>query len=693
MSTAFRIQTYPELRATMFAWLRFYQGDAVDLREGSVIRTILEAAAFMDAEQFVQMARLLDLFSLEKCVGDDVDRRALDFGAGLVARLRRRPANTSICKISVSDGRLLVRAVLTGDVLPAAVTFIVNDATAFPTSGALILDRGTERAEQIVYTRAGNSFTVVAPVTGLVYAHALGAEALRVATRTVLAAPCVIGDTVVTVLLGTGAAWPVTGTLILERATVREEYRTYTRVGDTFTVAATTFAHALDTDVVLSTSGSSRSISADTVCYVPASSSSKQVNFSVVTPGVLLDGDFTSDLIDVISVDVGAATRVGSATITQWTAAPFAGATVLNPIAATRGADREQDGPFRKRLRNELQSLSKGTPLALETLTSGLEDPLTKSSVAFVEIVEPVSPGTSLLYISDGTSTFTLDQRAFIGRDILIRDAEVGDRRGRLGQYGPYAVSASLPVTPRIFKSLQRGEATSVGIGVLTDLAQALTVNAHVGQFLKTDDDQFYEISSNTATAFTLFGGATPSLGAYSVFDLAVAPLVPDVDFVFNESTGDLELTTGLLAHDALIAASDGASVSEGAYLYSSGLAAYVQRAVNGDRTDFDTFPGIRAAGTKVVLRAPAVIASTFIIKIIPKRGFSDAQVGDGVRETVQAYVNSLGIGENVYVSEVIRLIKGLADIEDVTMIAPTTNLTVPSGQILRITSDDVVLV
>lgn len=692
MATAFRLKTFPEILTTMFARSRSLLGADVDLNVGSVLRTILEAAALQDADQYVQISRLLDLFSIDTAQGDDLDRRALDFGADVFTGLRRRPANTSIAKISVGDGTLLVSTTISVDVLAGATTFTVVDGSLFPTSGAVALERGTERSETIVYTRVGNTFTVVYPTTGLASSHAIGGEVLRIATSSTLAADIAASATTVTLATGTGAAWPTSGNVILERNTVREELLAFTRVGDVLTVPPTTFAHAINTSAILSTNGSNRTINAGLICYVPATESSKQINFRVVTTGTLLDGDYTSDLIDVVSEDVGADTRVGSHSITRWASVPFANATVTNPIAAARGADRESDSAYRQRIRNFIQSLTRATPLSIETLVAGVTDPSTNASVAFVQIVEPVTPGASDLYITDGTSTFTLGQKVFLGRDVLIRDAETDDKRGRLGQYGPFGYSISAPVTPRLFRSVERGVGTSVGADYLEDTTQAMTPAAYVGMYLKTDDDQFYLITANTAIRFTISaGGATPSLGSYSVFDFASPPLTPGTDFQFNEATGDVELTTGLLKHDGLVAASDGASPSVGAYTYSTGLAAYVQRVVNGDPNDFDNFPGLRAAGTKVVVKAPTVITRTFTIKIVPARGFSDAQVSDSVKTSVQTYVNSQY--RNILISEIIRRVKELPGIDDVALIDPVSNVTVPNGQIMRITADNVVIV
>ncbi len=686
MTTAFRLKTFPEILANMLARAQALFGTDIDLNTGSVFRTIFETAAISDADIYVQIGKLLDLRNLDAARGDDLDALARIYGSDIFTDLQRRAANTSISKITVGDGALLASTVIAADAFIGDSTFSVVDGSGFPTSGAVTLDRGTAQSEDVIWTRAGNVFTVIYPLTGLATSHQAGGTVLFISTRSTLAAGVIVAATTLQLAPGTGAAWSTAGQVIIDRGTPFEETIAFTRVGDTLTVTPTAFAHNTNAILIQSTFGSSRAVTAGLQPFVPASDFSAQINFRVTIGGVLLDGDLTSDLIDVESVNVGEDTRTGSNTITRWQALPFANATVTNPIAATRGSDREEDDPYRQRIKDFVQSLTRATPLSIETAVSGLIDPITGQAVAFAQIIEPVSPGTSYIYITDGTATFSLTQVPFIGRDVIIRDAEVSDQRGHLGQYGPFSI-------PRLFVSVQRGVATSVGFNYLEDTAQAMVVNAYAGMWLKTDDDQFRQVVSNTAIRFIFASGDVPSLGSYSVFDFASAPLVYPTDFAFNEATGDLELTTPLVAHDGLVAASDGASPSVGAYLYTTGLGAYVQRVINGDPTDFTNFPGLRASGTKVVVLVPSVVGPTLTIKVIPSRGFTDDQIAQSVSTAVQNYVNSLGIGENIIIAEIITTVMELTGVDDVAPITPTSNITIPNNQIARISGANVVIV
>lgn len=694
MALAIRLKTFPEILAEMLARDRRLEGDDVDLLPGSARRSIFEIAAVQDAEQYVQLRRILDLFSLDRCKGDDLDERAVELGSDVWTPLRRKPANTSISNIVVSDGTLLHKATTTLDAAFGAASFTVDDASGFPAVCSVVLAQGTDQEEDLIVKVAGNVLSPIYPQATLGKVHPAGTPVTVTSVRSTLASNATAGTSTVVLTTGTGVGWASSGNVILDRDTLQREVHSFTRSGDTLTLgSALTFTHLAGSVAVQSTTGTDRTISTSSKPYVPPTSSSKQINFHITTNGKLFDGDFVSGLIPVESDDVGADTRAGSNTITKWQSPPFSGATVTNPAGATRGSDREQDDPYRQRLKDFIQSLSRATPLAVDTGVSGVTDPSTNTKVAFSQIVEPVSPGASILYITDGTSSFTLGQQPFLDRDVLITDATAGDRRGKLAKTPPFSYSTSAPVSPRLFVSVQRGVGTSVGVNYLEDTSQAFTVNALAGYYLKTDDDQFYLIASNTAIRITISGGITPSLGSYSVFNFGASPLVPGTDFQFNNATGDVELTTALVDHDGLVAAADGASLSIGAYLYSTGLAAYVQRLVNGDPTDFIDFPGLRATGTKILVAAPTIIAKSFVIKVVAARGFTDAVLAPLVLTAVQSYVNSLGIGEGPILSEIVKLVKLLPGVQDVVILTPTSNPSVPMGTLMRITAGDIEVV
>jgi hypothetical protein len=219
-----------------------------------------------------------------------------------------------------------------------------------------------------------------------------------------------------------------------------------------------------------------------------------------------------------------------------------------------------------------------------------------------------------------------------------------------------------------------------------------MTVNAFAGYVLVDSAGVHWPIASNTATAFTLTaGGATPASGAYVVaYSERSFPLVPGVDYAFNRSKGDLEVTFDLAQHDSIVAASDDSSPSVGAYTYSLGLGAEVQRAVNGDPSDFADYPGLRVTGTQILVVAPTTISPTFFLNVLPKETSSISALRPLVVQVVQAYVNSLGIGDEVILSEIVSRVQQIPGVYSVAVLEPQSNVPVADGQLARITADDV---
>ena len=76
---AFVPRTFVEILNDMVAYVQTHTA-LTDFTPGSVIRTMLEAAALEDDEQYFQMVQLLDLFSIKTATGANLDRRLADYG-------------------------------------------------------------------------------------------------------------------------------------------------------------------------------------------------------------------------------------------------------------------------------------------------------------------------------------------------------------------------------------------------------------------------------------------------------------------------------------------------------------------------------------------------------------------------------------------------------------------------------------
>src|SRR5690606_6560657 len=143
----FRPRTYEEILNDMIAHMQA-RTSVSDYSVGSVIRTILEAAALEDDEQYFQMVQLLDLFSLTTASGEDLDRRLADFG------ITRREAQPAVARGKFVDNNL-IRTQIAADVAAGSITITGFNTTRFPTAGfpyTVRVGEGTSRMQNLVVT-------------------------------------------------------------------------------------------------------------------------------------------------------------------------------------------------------------------------------------------------------------------------------------------------------------------------------------------------------------------------------------------------------------------------------------------------------------------------------------------------------------------------------------------------------------
>lgn len=133
-----------------------------DVNTGSVLLTLLEAAAENDFENSTAILSVLELLNIDALRNNDLDARAADFG------LSRRAAVKASGFVQISDGNITKRSTTLFPVKPAPIagqtTLFVNNASDWAASGTLYIGRGTPNFEgPINYTSIvdnGTFFTI-----------------------------------------------------------------------------------------------------------------------------------------------------------------------------------------------------------------------------------------------------------------------------------------------------------------------------------------------------------------------------------------------------------------------------------------------------------------------------------------------------------------------------------------------------
>lgn len=497
-----------------------------------------------------------------------------------------------------------------------------------------------------------------------------------------------------TLTLTNAAAFPSSGYVILDRAfsPLRQRVQYVSKSGNVLTLAGGTTlssSHAIGATVHLSTTGADRTIDAGSIVQTVGS---PVVQFAVPAGAVLLDGDYQTTNVAVESVATGASNNVAPATIRQFQSPPFPTATVTNPGNTRFGQDFESDDSYRSRLKQSQQNLSSSTASIIVSEVLKVSIPLTGQQVTSAAMVEPVAPGVSNLYFTDGTATYSPTSVNVMADELPLRDAKDGDSRGALKNW------PVVPATEVLFVSLERGAGTAASVNTLTDNSKTWTPNQWAGYSVRDGAGSVFPVVSNTNNTLTLSaGGAIPSQSSYALFNFTGdfptgSHLVRDTDYIINNTNGQFQLTaasfpTGLVRHDSVLAH---VVSSTPAYTYYDGLYQIVQKTINGDPADLITYPGVKATGTVIVLQTPTVDTITIQGGIVAKPGVDESTLRTPVKNAILAYINSLGIGDDMLTSRIIDAAVSVSGVFDFQLTFPPSNVPIAPTQIARVSLSDI---
>jgi hypothetical protein len=141
---AITIKTYNEILGDMIRKV-IAETSLNDINDGSVLLTLLEAAATVDFENNSAILNILELLNIDVLRDSDLDSRAADFG------LTRNVAQKASGFISISDSSITKRSSGLYQVKSAPISgqtaIFVNDASEWDASGTIYIGRDTPNFE------------------------------------------------------------------------------------------------------------------------------------------------------------------------------------------------------------------------------------------------------------------------------------------------------------------------------------------------------------------------------------------------------------------------------------------------------------------------------------------------------------------------------------------------------------------
>ena len=115
----------------------------------------------------------------------------------------------------------------------------------------------------------------------------------------------------------------------------------------------------------------------------------------------------------------------------------------------------------------------------------------------------------------------------------------------------------------------------------------------------------------------------------------------------------------------------------------STAKVAEVQDVIDGDGTEEN--PGYRAAGVNVVVKKPGIVTQPIAATLSILSGIDTDQLQTDVIDALTAYVNALGVGNDIVYNELIAAIMSVYGVSDVDLTTPSTNVTITVTQVGRI--------
>lgn len=104
-------------------------------------------------------------------------------------------------------------------------------------------------------------------------------------------------------------------------------------------------------------------------------------------------------------------------------------------------------------------------------------------------------------------------------------------------------------------------------------------------------------------------------------------------------------------------------------YKVYAGLVREAHRIIDGLPTNTILFPGVKASGTFVEVLPPLVKAIQITLQVRPKDGVTLNSISEVVKATVASYVNGLGVGKPVVLSEIISVVQRLPGVFSVKIL------------------------
>jgi uncharacterized phage protein gp47/JayE len=445
---------------------------------------------------------------------------------------------------------------------------------------------------------------------------------------------------------------------------------------NTLTIAPLVNNHSAGERVSFVSGAADKTITAGLQVQSPAVGNESAVVFSTIENGTIVNGNYSSTSIKARAVLPGLAGNVGSGRITQFTSsAPFSGASVTNLASFGAGKGEELPEELRSRALGKKQAASRGTPLALKEAVRGVTDAVTKQRVSTSNVLEDFENDEVIVYIDDGTG-FTPDQ-VQLGTTTVGTAVLAGAGTVEIDDAVDFPDAGYIVISPENSSQIELLEYDGVDRTVSPAVVSLIgsTVNAHdVGDEVVLVD--VLDLSAEEGTNYYETSDLPIVRNSYRLWidnGSGLTLQTEDVDYILKRGLGRIQLIgDGTDAGDVVVTT----------YTYYTGLVATCQKIINGDETDEVNFPGVYTAGIPPVVETPTIRRITIRLLITAIEGKDKDDLLPLVRTVVETYISSLGIGNDVILSEIIKRAMRVPGMYNCKVITPTSDVAVSENEL-----------
>lgn len=433
--------------------------------------------------------------------------------------------------------------------------------------------------------------------------------------------------------------------------------------------------HSLGDRTSFVSGASDRVVASGQGVQVPGLGGNAPIKYVTNEIATIVNGNFESTPANANAVVPGSLGNCGANQISQFSAAPpFNGAGVRNPKAFAGGRDQETDQELRDRLRQQIQSLSRGTVLALKQAALGVTDGTTGQRVVTANLLEDFLAEEVIVYIDDGTG-FTPDIVA-LADSVLQANPTPNPGAGtiNINDASRFPAVGWVIVSPEDATQIELCRYVAVDYTLNTLTLSSPTTRTHniADEVVLVDVLEQSAQPSETFISAQNFPIVRDSQRLWVDNGSGFSLQAPGIDYFLNRGTGEVELSAPMVTGGRAVMS----------YTYYTGLVKTVQTVIDGSKADPVNFPGVRAAGVNVVVETPVIHRVTVRVSITAQPGFVEDNLTPQVRTAIENYISSLGIGDDVIRSSIIDVAMNITGMYNCIVITPTSDVVVLQNEL-----------